>query len=143
MKKTRFIMGMPITIEIVDSFVKSGDIKDIFDYFRSIDKKFSPFRTASEVSKINANLIKKQNYSLDMKNVLRLSLKTKKETQGYFDVYHKGKLDPSGIVKGMAIFRASKILRKKGFKNFFINAGGDIQVFGKNSKRKPWTVGIR
>ncbi len=35
-----------------------------------------------------------------MKVIFKLSEKTKKETNGYFDIFYKGKYDPSGIVKG-------------------------------------------
>ena len=35
------------------------------------------------------------------------------------------------------------MLRKKGVNNFYIEAGGDIQVSGHDSNGKPWTVGIR
>lgn len=143
MKQTRLLMGMPITIEIVDSQVTEKDIQEIFSYFSYIDNTFSTYKPDSEISKINKGVLLESDYSNDMKTVLKLSEQTKKETDGYFDISHKGKLDPSGLVKGWAIYQSSELAKKRGFKNFYIDAGGDIQVAGKNNKGKSWTVGIR
>lgn len=143
MKQTKAVMGMPITVEIIDGNVLKKNIDEVFDYFNYVDCKFSTYKQASEISKINSGLLKKENYSSDMKKVLLLCKKTKKETSGYFDILSNGKIDPSGIVKGWAIQNAANILRKKGFKNYYIEAGGDIQAFGKNKTGKIWTVGIK
>ena len=138
------IMGMPITIEIIDPGVASGDLEAAFDYFEDVDKRFSPYKSDSEVSLINAGKISEQEYSPEIKEVLLLAEKTKEETGGYFDVYRPdGKLDPSGLVKGWAIRNAAEILKKGGWKNFYVEAGGDIQVSGKNAEGQLWSVGIR
>lgn len=136
-------MGMHITIEIGDPQVKPHDIQQIFNYFTYIDNKFSTYKKTSEISQINNKKLKKKQYSKDMKTILRLCEQTKKETNGYFDILHNKKLDPSGLVKGWAIWQAAKLLQKAGFKNFYVDAGGDIQVRGENNQGKSWTVGIR
>jgi len=143
MKQTRSLMGMHITIEVVDRHVTREDIDALYVYSTSIDMTFSPYKKASEVSKINDDLLTPNQYSDAMQTVLRLSEETKKETYGYFDVYHKGKLDPSGLVKGWAIWQAAQMLEKNGFNNFYVDAGGDIQTSGKNIQGTPWSVGIR
>jgi thiamine biosynthesis lipoprotein len=143
MKETRILMGMPITIEIIDSKANQKMIDEVFLYFYYVDQKFSVYKKDSETTKINRQEIKSDKYSLDMKIVLFLSDVTKNETDGYFDVYHQGSLDPSGLVKGWAIFNASKILKNFGLKNYYIEAGGDIQAFGRNSFGQKWRVGIR
>jgi len=77
-----------------------------------------------------------------MKRILSLSEQTKKDTHGYFNIRRDGLYDPSGIVKGWAIQNATNILKSEGFHNFYVDAGGDIQVAG-NKDGKPWRVGIR
>ncbi len=123
-------MGMPIIVDPGDN--------EVFDYFREIDERFSSYKKNSEVTKINDGRLRIKNASADVKLILKLAEKTKQATDGYFDIYRNGYMDPSGIVKGWAIYEASKILDKKGMKKYYINAGGDIQTKGG-----PWTVGIR
>lgn len=132
---------MPVTVLVVDSGVKAKDINEVFSYFKKIDKKFSTYKKSSEIEKINSGYLKKSQYSLEMKKILNLSEKTKKETNGYFDIKIKDKLDPSGIVKGYAISNACKMLSEKGYKNFYVEIGGDIEVRGKNNGQK-WKIGI-
>ena len=47
-----------------------------------------------------------------------------------------------GIGKGYAIDRGAGILRSRGFRDFMIQAGGDLFVAGKRGDR-PWRLGIR
>lgn len=143
MKQTRLMMGMPITIEIVDNKNFGNIFSEIFDYFIYIDETFSTYKPTSEISKINLKKQSLKDVSSDVAEVLRLSELTKKETNGYFNIERNGKLDPSGLVKGWAIYKASKILRTKGFENFYIEAGGDIQVIGKNKNGENWRTGIQ
>lgn len=143
MKQTRFLMGMPITVEIVDPSATEKIIEKIFDYFIWVDSKFSTYKKESEISKINRNELAPKNYSPEMQEVLLLAKETKKQTEGYFDIYHKGIIDPSGLVKGWAIYHAALLLEKEGMKNYYVEAGGDIQVKGKNSKGGTWSVGIK
>lgn len=142
MKQTRHLMGMHITIEIVDKGVKISDIDAVYTYFHWVDQTFSPYKKTSEVSRYNRGEIIPPKLSDEMKTIMHLAMQTKKETEGYFDSYRDGVLDPSGIVKGWAIWQASLTLRQKGFRNFYIDAGGDVQVAGTN-KGQPWTIGIR
>lgn len=143
MKHTRLIMGMPITIEIVDAAAKEADFEAVFAYFRSIDERFSPYKSTSEVTRINNGEIKEDGYSNGMREVLVLAEETKRDTKGFFDVWHEGVFDPSGVVKGWSIWNAAKMLDERGFKNFYVDAGGDIEVRGKNAEEKLWHIGIR
>lgn len=123
MKSTRLIMGMPITVEVVDAI--SFEIPDkVFAYFTYIDNKFSTYKEDSEISRLNRGEISPGEASPDMQTVLRLSEQTKEETDGYFDISHRGKLDPAGLVKGWAILNAADIIKEAGFKNFYVEAGG-------------------
>ena len=71
--------------------------------------------------------------------------------------WHKLKLDPAaktvllekagmaihlgGIGKGAAVDRVVALLRARGFKDFTVQAGGDLFCAGKNGER-PWRIGI-
>ncbi len=47
-----------------------------------------------------------------------------------------------GIAKGYAVDKCVAILRKEGFTDFMVQAGGDMYVAGKKGEA-PWVVGIR
>lgn len=142
MKQTKLIMGMPITVEVIGKAVTETDLSAIYDYFKQVDERFSTYKKTSEISRVNDGLPEEQ-WSDEMKKVLELCEQTKRETDGYFDITHEGRRDPSGLVKGWAIRNAAGKLAKRGFHDYYIDAGGDIQVSGRNTEGKPWRVGIR
>lgn len=136
-------MGMHITVEVNDPNCRKESIDKVFSYFKYVDSKFSPYKKDSEVSKINRGEIRQSQYSEGMRTIIKLAEKTKNETEGYFDIWHDGQMDPSGIVKGWAIYTAARILDIEGYGNYYIDAGGDIQAKGLNKRLKPWKVGIK
>jgi thiamine biosynthesis lipoprotein len=143
MRDTRLLMGMPITVEIVDP-APVRLMEDLFDYFASVDARFSTFKPDSEISAINQGRIAAPDASPEMQEVLALAERTKRETDGYFDIRRAdGLLDPCGIVKGWAIRSAARRLHDAGVRNFFVDAGGDIQTGGKNADNTDWSIGIR
>ncbi|WP_322417269.1 FAD:protein FMN transferase [Mesorhizobium huakuii] len=136
-------MGMPITVDIAGA---SGAtlVDTVFDYFEHIDRRFSTYRTDSEISAINRGDLPVRDWSAEMMEVMALAAQTKNQTDGYFDIRKPdGSLDPSGIVKGWAIRNAAGIVRRAGVGDFFIEAGGDIQSCGRNASGLDWSVGIR
>jgi thiamine biosynthesis lipoprotein len=143
MKQTRIIMGMPVTIEVVDSGVTAQNLDYVFAYFEYVDRKFSTYKPDSEISLINRQEITLEQSSEDMQAIFALAEQTRLETEGFFNIDRDGRYDPSGIVKGWAIYTAAEILRQAGFENFYVDAGGDIQVSGKNAEGQDWRVGIQ
>ena len=143
MRDTRLIMGMPITIEVIGANPAAA-IESAFDYFVSVDQRFSPYKTDSELSAMNRGEITGDKLSDDMQQVLALCELTRSETNGYFDIRRPdGSVDTSGLVKGWAIRNAARLITAAGHKDFFVEAGGDIQCAGLNDEGQPWRVGIR
>jgi thiamine biosynthesis lipoprotein len=141
-KQTRILMGMPITLEVVDA--ATTDIFDtVFAYFEYIDQKFSTYKEESEISRINHHELSIEQASADMQTIFALAEQTKQATDGYFNIARNGVYDPSGIVKGWAIHHAAEIVSQHGYRSFYIDAGGDIQMAGSNSQGQQWRVGIR
>lgn len=133
-------MGMPINITTVHD--NQAAVKEAFEYFRAIDNQYSTYKPDSEISKIN-NGLPKDAWSESMKLIFDLCEQTKEQTNGYFDIKRNGKIDPSGLVKGWSIKKAADLLLSKGVKDFYIEAGGDIQSYGLNHKKQAWRFGIR
>jgi len=136
-------MGMPITLEVIDQSATDNLFDDVFAYFEYVDEKFSTYKYNSEISRINRGELSLEESSPDMKTIFELAEQTLLETNGYFNIEHGGLYDPSGVVKGWAIFNAAKILRQSEVKDFYVEAGGDIQMSGMNHQGQKWRVGIR
>jgi len=143
MKETRILMGMPVTLEVVDAAATPVLLDLIFNYFAYIDNTFSTYKAHSEISRINRHELALEDASEDMRTIFALAEQTRLESNGFFDIRHNGLIDPSGLVKGWAIFQAAELLRQNGVYNFYVDAGGDIQISGKNSQGQDWRVGIR
>lgn len=136
-------MGMPITVEVVEASATPETLDAVFAYLSYVDAKFSTYKESSEISAINRREITVQQSSADMQTIFALAEQTRRETNGYFDIWRNGLWDPSGIVKGWATYNAAQVLRQQGFKHLYVEAGGDIEVAGKNSRGENWRVGIR
>jgi thiamine biosynthesis lipoprotein len=136
-------MGMPITIEVVDAMLPTAIFDNVFTYFTYVDQTFSTYKADSEISQINNHQITVEQAGKDMRAIFALAEQTRQETGGFFDIMHDGVYDPSGVVKGWAIYHAATMMRLAGCLNFYIDAGGDIEAVGKNSQGQPWRVGIR
>ncbi len=136
-------MGMPVTVEVVDAAATAELLDEVFSYFEYVDDKFSTYKDESEISLINKHELAPEQSSQDMRTIFALAEQTRQETNGYFDIRRNGSYDPSGIVKGWAIYNAAELVRQKGFENLYVEAGGDVQAVGKNSRGQNWRVGIR
>jgi thiamine biosynthesis lipoprotein len=143
MKRWRILMGMPVTIEIAGGDEDPSRFDRLFSYFEHVEEVFSPFKATSETSRINRGTLRVEDASDEMRTIGRLAEWTRIETDGYFDAYPEGIFNPVGIVKGWAIYNASEMLRQEGVWDFYVDAGGDVQLSGLNGEGEYWSVGIR
>ncbi len=150
MKETRFLLGMPITVEIVETALSAESpghlihiINLVYTFFEYVDETFSPFKAASEVSRINRLELAPEDACADMQEILYLAEQTRLETDGCFNIMHDNVFNPSGIVKGWSIQRAANLIRAAGLDNFYVDAGGDVAVSGLNAQGEKWRIGIR
>jgi len=54
----------------------------------------------------------------------------------------KKRIDTTGIVKGYTVDKAAEYLKSKKFKNFIVDAGGDMYAEGLNDKQEQWRVKV-
>jgi thiamine biosynthesis lipoprotein len=120
-----------------------NSIAAVFAYFKYIDDKFSTYKPNSEISRINQGALALENASREMHTVFDLAEKLRRETSGYFNIRQNGRVDPSGLVKGWALSNAAGMLSSAGYKDFYVEAGGDFQAVGLNPDSRPWRVGVR
>ncbi len=143
MKQTRILWDMPITVELRDGEGSACDIEAVYGYFRHVDDVFSTFKKSSEISRINRGEVAVSDWSRECSEVIRLCEATKRQTGGFFSHMHHGIVDPLGMVKGWAIHNAADALRRNNVNNFYIDAGGDMEISGHRQTNEPWRIGIR
>jgi thiamine biosynthesis lipoprotein len=144
--RVEHVMGMPITLDLADDLPveRLNALADqVFDWLREVDERFSTYKIGSEVNRLTRGELRREECSADLALVLDRCADLWRDTNGYFDVYATGSLDPSGFVKGWAVQLASDRLLVSGSTNHCVNAGGDIFVRGGPRPGEPWRVGIR
>ena len=142
-RRVEQVMGMPLTVHVVDSPVSMAVLDKVFDDFRVLDNTFSLFKPNSVLSRINRGELRPEDAGDLVGQALHLCRLYEASTNGHFSAWVGGRLDPSGLVKGWAIDRACSTLVASGFQDFFVDAGGDLQTRGLNEGGRPWRVGIR
>jgi FAD:protein FMN transferase len=139
-RRTEHVMGTAVTVEVRDSVVPGGALERAFAWLRWVDRTFSTYDQASEISRLNAGALALSDAHPLVRKVLARCEALRLASDGYFDVRAPapGGVDPSGLVKGWAVDVAFRGLRRAGARQLCIEAGGDLRVAGG-----PWRVGIR
>jgi thiamine biosynthesis lipoprotein len=146
LRRVEQIMGTAISLEIADPLPpgEAAALSDgVFAWMREVDARFSTYRADSEVSRLDTGDLAADDASAHVRDVLATCADLWRDTDGYFDVYATGRLDPSGYVKGWAVQVASDRLTAAGAVNHCVNAGGDVRVRGHARPGEPWRVGVR
>lgn len=117
-------------------------IDDVIRWWRWVDRTFSPFRSDSAISRLNRGELTPCDCAEEVTTILSLCQRASVESDGYFDAYASGQLDPCGIVKGWSIEVASAMLVEAGLESHCINGGGDVRCVGEPEPGRKWQVGI-
>ncbi|GAA0920800.1 FAD:protein FMN transferase [Virgisporangium ochraceum] len=146
LRRVEQIMGTAISLEIAgtvpdDEAARLAD--EVYAWMRLVDDTFSTYKENSEVSRLHAGQLTASGAGEDLRHVLAVCADLWAETDGYFDVYATGRLDPSGYVKGWAVQVASDRLMAAGATDHSLNAGGDVRVHGHTPTGRPWRIGVR
>jgi len=146
LRRVEIVMGTAISLDLADDLPMSTleELADmVFGWLREVDGRFSTYRDDSEVSRFGRGEVALADASEDLRFVLARCADLWGETDGYFDGYATGRLDPSGYVKGWSVQVASERLLAAGAPNHCVNAGGDIRLRGLSAAGRPWRVGVR
>ncbi|GHF08232.1 MULTISPECIES: FAD:protein FMN transferase [Streptomyces] len=111
-------------------------------WLHHVDAVFSTYRPDSAVSRLARGETTVERCPAEVGEVLRLCAEAERRTQGWFSATAGGVLDPSGLVKGWAVERASEVLYAAGARNTCVNGGGDIRLRGEGAPGTPWRIGI-
>jgi thiamine biosynthesis lipoprotein len=145
LRRVEHIMGMPIVLDVRDEIVDDDAVEAMFDWLRWVDAVFSTYKHDSEISRLNRGELAPADVHPDVAEVLDRCEQLRGETDGYFDVHAAAAdvVDPSGLVKGWSVDRATAILDDAGLRDYGLNAAGDIRVRGRAAPEWCWRVGIQ
>jgi FAD:protein FMN transferase len=133
-------MGTVFSID-VRSDVAPAVVDRAIEWLHDVDRTFSTYRPDSEISQLIDGRTNIVSCRPDVATVLALCERFREETDGFFDAFAGGALDPSGVVKGWAVDQVDARLRAAGSTRHCINGGGDIRTAAEPDDR-PWRLGI-
>ncbi|MBK5249231.1 MAG: FAD:protein FMN transferase [Actinomycetales bacterium] len=143
------VMGMPLSVHLRGPHLGGTEraVAAVITEMHRLDRIFSPYRPDSELRRYEAGHLTLRDCSPEMTEVVDLCKLATALTGGDFDARRPlpgGGLtfDPSGLVKGWAVDRASRHLCGLGV-DWYVNAGGDIAAHVADEERPAWQVGIQ
>lgn len=107
-----------------------------------VDEVFSTYRDDSQISRLARGELGVGECDPEVAEVLELAAEAERVSDGWFSPRYRGRLDPTGIVKGWATERAARRLAAAGTVGVSVNGGGDVQVLGAPGAGRPWRVGV-
>ncbi|MEG3629488.1 FAD:protein FMN transferase [Streptomyces poriticola] len=107
-----------------------------------VDEVFSTYRDDSQVSRLARGELTLGQCDPEVAEVLELGAEAERVSDGWFSTSYRGRLDPTGIVKGWAVERAARELAAAGARGVSVNGGGDVQLLGSPGDERPWRVGV-
>ena len=141
-RRHRFeVMGTVFSF-VLSASVTETTVRAVEEELERIDRLFSTYRPDSQIARLNAGQIRLCDCSPDVREVLRLCSDAECRTSGWFTAGYGIGIDPTGIVKGWAIGRASELLVGAGSTCHAINGGGDVLVVADPAVDEPWRVGV-
>ena len=142
-------MGLPVSVRVRGpqsrSSAVASAVEALYADLRRVDAVFSTYRVDSEVSLLRRGALPLELASPQVRHVLALCEQARTDTDGWFDAWlpdERGqrRFDPSGLVKGWAVERASSCLAGFDRLDWLVNAGGD--VLGRALLGPPWRVAV-
>jgi thiamine biosynthesis lipoprotein len=140
------IMGLPVSVlargGAAHSQQAAAAVRGLFDELAGVDAVFSPYREGSQVSKLARGEVELADCNAEVREVVAGCQEARELTGGLFDATPPdGRWDPSGLVKGWAVERATRRLLDAQDVDWCVNAGGDVAVVCPSNV--PFTVGIQ
>lgn len=135
-------MGTVFSIHVNDDGDWREPVGEVVRFLHWVDRTFSTYRPDSDVSRLGRREVRLPECDPAVAEVLALCAEATRRCDGYFTACLDGRLDPTGLVKGWAIARASALLSAAGARSHGVNGGGDMQLLGGLGDGNPWRVGV-
>ena len=139
------VMGTVVSFDLrgtAPAASASSAIAQAVSWLHWVDDTFSTYKADSEVNRLERGELSVEQCHLQVQEILSLCGTLRTATNGYFDAWAGGRLDPSGVVKGWSIEEASALLCELGWPNHSIDGGGDVRLRGRAGEDRGWRVAI-
>jgi thiamine biosynthesis lipoprotein len=140
------VMGLPISLlargPAARTAAADAAAQAVYRELREADRTFSTYRPDSEVSLLARGELSWEAAAPVVREVADRCRRARDLTGGLFDAETPAAgWDPSGLVKGWAAERASRLLAEVDDADWCLNAGGDVVVICPSGE--PFTIGIQ
>ena len=136
------VMGTVFSIDLRDLHPGADAVDEVVAWWRWVDRTFSTYRLDSEISRLVDGSLRPSDCAPEVRHVLDLCAQASRASGGYFTDRPRGRLDPSGMVKGWSAEVASGVLLQAGSAHHCITAGGDVQCAGRPAAGEVWRIGV-
>jgi thiamine biosynthesis lipoprotein len=145
------VMGMPISLALrgrhASSDADSEAWQAVITELRDVDAIFSTYRHDSIISRLGRGELEINDCPPEVAEVFELAREAEQVSDGAFSIHLQTldgapRLDPSGVVKGWAVQRASRFLTALDDIDFCLSAGGDMVCHTTQPDGSGWRIGI-
>lgn len=142
-RETQEVMGTVVSYAVVgDETAATAAVARAREWLICVDTIFSTYKPGSEISQIRQGSLTIEQANPLVTEVMEIAESAVADGAGAFTITPGGLFDPSGVVKGWAIEKASDILRAAALPDHLINGGGDVQASGVREPGHGWRVAI-
>ncbi|MDX6230605.1 MAG: FAD:protein transferase, partial [Frankiales bacterium] len=142
LRHAEHVMGTVFSLDLRDPALADGAVEDVVRWWHWVDEVFSTYRPDSQISRLGRGEITVEECPAEVAEILDLCAEAGRRSGGWFSAMPAGRLDPSGMVKGWSVERASAMLAAAGSTAHAVNGGGDVRCVGSPTPGTPWQIGI-
>jgi FAD:protein FMN transferase len=151
-RRVEHVMGMPVSLALRGRHASSAAGREawqaVIEQLRHIDVIFSTYRDDSIINRLDRGELTMAECPAEVAEVIELGRDAERRSDGAFSISlpigsdGRRRLDPSGVVKGWATQRASRLLAALDDTDFCLSAGGDIVCQTADPGGAAWRIGI-
>ncbi|MFD8963823.1 FAD:protein FMN transferase [Streptomyces sp. NPDC059568] len=144
LRHVEHVMGTVFSFDIRDLRTPAIEaaLAEAVAWLHHVDEVYSTYRPDSVVCRLARGDLALDECSAEVREVLALCKSAVRTSGGWFSHLAGGVLDPSALVKGWSVERASQILHEAGAHHTCVNGGGDLRLRGESAPGVPWRVGV-
>lgn len=150
-RRTVEVMGTVVSLALRGRHADGPEVDapwaEVVGVLRHADEMFSTYLPDSPINRWGRGELSLAEAPPEVAEVLALAEEAHLVSGGAFDIRatrspHGGGPDPSGVVKGWAVQRASVLLERHGDTDYCLSAGGDMVCRTRRVDAEPWLIGI-